>query len=111
MHLPPAIVIGPYTYPIVSDDGELIRYEHKAKTLVWGAMQYIEHRILIDPNMCAEKTAVTLLHEVMHGCNDLAGNADLDNEERIVRALAPILLDTLRRNPELIRVLIGDAKE
>jgi hypothetical protein len=91
MRLPASVTIGPYTYPVVSDEAT-----------------HIEHRILIDPHMSDEKTVVTLLHEVMHGCTDLAGNSDLDNEERIICALAPILLDTLRRNPDLVSALVGE---
>jgi len=106
--MPERVQIGPYTYPVVCDERGHIKYEHGKRVLIWGAMQYIEHRILIDPNMSPQKSAVTLLHEVMHGCDDLAGNADLDNEERIICALAPILLDTLRRNPDLLEYLTAE---
>jgi len=62
--MPERVQIGPYTYPVVCDEREHIKYEHGKRVLIWGAMQYIEHRILIDPNMSPQKSAVTLLHEV-----------------------------------------------
>lgn len=51
----------------------------------------------------------TLLHEVLHAvlanCG-LAKELGDDQEEHVVRALSPILLDTFDRNPRLVDFLL-----
>jgi hypothetical protein len=50
-------------------------------------------------------TRETLLHEVLHAVDDLAGT---EAGERVVAAWAPILLDALRANPELAWLLLSE---
>lgn len=63
-----------------------------------------------------DKARETLLHEVLHAVIGTArippfsaesGHGEHDSEEAIVSMLAPLLLDTLRRNPELVAALIS----
>jgi hypothetical protein len=44
----------------------------------------------------------TLLHEILHVASNVVGQ---DLKERQILALAPVLLDVLRRNPELVAYL------
>lgn len=56
--------------------------------------------------------AETLLHEILHCVTESAGiNAELGEaeEEKLVRRVAPLLLDVLRRNPDLVAYLTGGA--
>lgn len=52
---------------------------------------------------------VTLLHEALHAVWSTTGLRQLDNdlEEQVVVGLAPLLLDTLKRNPDLVAFLTG----
>lgn len=47
----------------------------------------------------------TVLHEVLHGCEDVAG---LEVEERVILALSTQLLGVLKGNPEFVKWLIAD---
>jgi hypothetical protein len=47
-----------------------------------------------------------LLHEVLHAIDNVAGT---EAGEAVVRAWAPILLDLLRRNPEVVEFLVRAA--
>lgn len=52
-----------------------------------------------------------MLHEVLHACLYQTCLREMEvwgknHEEAIVVALAPILLDTLRRNPKLVAYLV-----
>jgi hypothetical protein len=49
--------------------------------------------------------ADTVMHELLHACCDLIGTTDQltsDVEESVVRRLAPVLVDVLARNPQLV---------
>jgi hypothetical protein len=52
------------------------------------------------------RVAVTLLHEVVHAIFKIAGLPN-EKEEDTVTRLSPLLLDTLRRNPDLVAYLLG----
>lgn len=59
--------------------------------------------IYINPNNAETILRETLLHEVMHACQFVAGmpnKAPVAGEEFVTR-ISPLLLDTLRRNPDL----------
>jgi hypothetical protein len=107
--LPASVTIGPFTYSISQDADSHMREEHESRTKVDGCIRWIERDILVRPGLDGIYAASVLLHEVLHGCNELAGVFTGDGEEeRIVTSLAPILLDTLRRNPEFVACLLGE---
>jgi hypothetical protein len=106
--LPERVQIGPYRYAVRADAEALKDYEHSNRSSVWGCIRWKEGEILLDPEAQAQKHRETLLHEVIHGCNYVAGTAGMGKEERFTTALAPTLLDTLRRNPELVAFLLAE---
>lgn len=64
--------------------------------------------ITLAPRQAAGQLRDTLLHEVLHACwSQCALDVDADTEERIVGALAPWLLLTLRENSELVEFLLA----
>jgi len=98
--VPPTITIGPHTYSVeVCDDipGALI-----------GETNSMQLTIRLHSDMPESVTAETLLHECLHGIWDLTPLRDFDDsvEESVVAALAPPLLDLLRRNPKLVALLV-----
>ena len=103
--LPESATIGPFVYPIV-ENGD-ITYEAG----VYGRIEYQPHRILLSPDSSECRQRAVLLYELLHGVFDYLGLSDRideDHEERIITSLAPALLDTLRRNRDLVDFLLRD---
>jgi hypothetical protein len=71
-----------------------------------GATSTRRHVIVVDGSLEGTSLAEVLLHELLHAC--LAG-ATLEDEaeEAMVNAAAGPLLDALRSNPGLVRVLLA----
>lgn len=66
--------------------------------------------IRLDSTLGPDYKATVLLHEVLHAVFFLGGVEPLcpkGDEEPIVKALAPLLRDTLRRNPRLVAYIMG----
>ncbi len=78
----------------------------------WGKTLLGAQRIILGTGQAPETLRDTVFHEVIHACFFNTGLASDDEfkarEEAIVRALTPILLDVLRRNPKLVTYLISD---
>ena len=104
MNVPAQIALGPHTYEIRSDHetSTLLREDGKA-----GDSLRARLIIRVDAEVPHTSVAETLLHETLHCIWDLTPLRDAsdDEEERIVSALAPYLLDVLRRNPKLVTYL------
>ena len=99
MKPPPSIVIGPHTYKVTSDDlgDDLI-----------GDTDCTQLTIRVRPGLPESVTAEVLLHECLHALWDGTPLRDFDDavEESVVSALAPPLLELLRRNPRLVALLV-----
>jgi hypothetical protein len=66
--------------------------------------------VRINPDRPKTAVAETLLHETMHciwSATALRGHAAEEHEEAIVTGLAPLLLEVLRRNPDLVEFLVS----
>lgn len=102
--------IGPYKYNIFYDAEHILRQGLEVNDGLFGYTEHHSQGIWIDPAQAPDMAAETLLHELLHACFFASGLtvqlAD-DKEEEVIRCLSPILLDTLRRNPELIEALIN----
>jgi len=48
----------------------------------------------------------TVLHEMLHCIFEHTG-VDPEEHETLIRSISPLLLETLRRNPELVEWLVG----
>lgn len=95
--MPSVIQIGPYRFAVELNE-----------TADSGQFLHESQKILIGPENGPDARADTLLHEVLHGHFVLLGlREDISKklEEKIVLALAPLLLDTLRKNPKLVAYL------
>lgn len=75
---------------------------------------YTHHRrglILVQPDTSETMRRTVLLHELMHAAAFAAGHIDnrKRTEEAWVVMVAPLLLDALRRSPDLAAYLLEDA--
>ena len=98
MVMPDSVLVGPYTYEVRV--GQTFRE--------WGMVNHTEQKIMIDESMSAERQRVTLMHELLHCCTELAHITDEDTEEAIVSALAPVIVQAMRLNPDLVAYLTED---
>lgn len=98
--LPQSVRIGYRTYavkaisPIAATSREM-----------FGECDNCLGEIRIRADLDPVKQANTLLHEVLHACWYVANVDDGDNQERTVTALANILTQVWRDNPELVAFL------
>lgn len=97
--LPRTIRVGPMTYKVTYDP--LLQDavgETKAEKLT----------IKLRPGQAPDYEADTLLHEVLHAVMTHAPiDLTTEQEEHVCLAIAPVLLDTLRRNPKFTDYLLG----
>jgi hypothetical protein len=109
--MPDEITVGPFTYTVSDDRHDVDRASFEEKDQLLGGCHHTSLRIVIEPDQHPAVAAETLLHEVLHCCTQVAGLLDElgeRREEQVVRRLAPLLLDVLRRNPDLVAWLTRD---
>ena len=100
--LPDSIQIGPMRYTVEFNQ----RIVDAANA--YGRIEFKSQTISIDPDQSPDHLAITLLHEVLHGCWKQANAEGFDgDQEKIITGLALTLLDTMRRNPELVGFLMA----
>lgn len=114
MTAPKTVRVGPHRISI-----EISTAAHNAAQVAETASLYGRYdpganRITIQPDLHRDQEADTLLHELLHavatGTGLTASGGALEDAERqevVVSALAPALLDLLRRNRTLVDYLTG----
>ena len=79
----------------------------------YGDTTIAKSRIRVQKGMDVHAERDTVMHEVLHALLENVGLAyemrEDDYEEKVVRRLAPALLDLLRRNPRLVQYLTSPA--
>lgn len=111
MKRPDKVRVGPHRYRIRYDKDaiDLKATEHNERRL-YGLTEPTAQVIHIDPTLAPDQLRDTVLHEVLHACLSLIGADEQlspGKEERLVRALSPVLLQVLCDNPKLARFLTG----
>jgi hypothetical protein len=102
---PKEIEVGPYTYTVAHGDTVTRRQ-------LGGDHGETDHsELIIKINERASGVVrETLVHELLHALSDLAGLQEqygAEADEQWCRRIAPWLLDTLRRNPDLVDFLLA----
>lgn len=78
----------------------------RSKTGFVGQIDFTNNTILLCPRECPEEQARILLHELLHGCYELAGSRHATLEEEDVAMMLDGPLTTiLADNPHLFAVL------
>lgn len=110
---PGTVQVGPHVYTIVVDRKRAID-----ASVTYGFTHPDWSEIILGPDQCLSQQRDTVLHELLHALLALVGVnkggdrallPEEDDEERLVTALSPLLLDTLRRNPDLTAFLLDGA--
>lgn len=92
--MPRSVKVGPHSYTIIR---KVIRKEDG-----WCDFQNLQ--ILIQKRLKRSRAQVTLVHEILHACNPNPHEA-VQEEEALVTGVAPVLLDVLQINPDLVAYL------
>ena len=106
--LPSHVQISAFNYTISVDQDYLDKEgAERGKTLV-GLSELNDQKITIS-EAADDYMADTLLHEILHQCIMVTGIEirNLKLEEQLITTITPMLLDTLRRNPEVVEYLLG----
>ena len=76
----------------------------------FGQTDYFHAILRLREDQTQDQMKDSLWHEIIHAACFAYGVpiGSLEQEESIIKTLAPVLLDILCRNPELISVLVGD---
>lgn len=107
--IPDRITIGPAVYTVSTDEVDLLRACRSDRADLLGHVDHRHLTIVLDADQAPGSLRDTLLHECLHAVLDYTGLAyEIDNDEALVRRLAPALLDLLRRNPPLVKALLSD---
>jgi hypothetical protein len=103
--LPKKIKIGCHDYNVGTVEG-LVTLDEEPDT-AWGLSVYASQSILLEKDMTKSFKREVLLHEILH-CVMLnaGGHLGCEDEELVIRTIAPSLLAVLRENPELIEYLL-----
>jgi hypothetical protein len=100
--------IGPHTYTVYFDKNMINQVNTDAGEAHYGVTDIKHLKITIDPSQAHTQLQDTLLHEILHAIFDItAAQEDIDHktEEKLIRRIAPILLQTIQQNPHLINKL------
>ncbi len=114
MNLPEYVEVGPYVIPVISDHATIAAERHNYDIGRMVGMYTINpNRILIDPSLDPYRMREVLLHELRHAVWAYASMPGDDEDEQltqeqVITRETPILLDTLRRNPDVVSFLMDD---
>lgn len=96
---PGHVDLGPFRLKVAWSGARLKDLGRGAEKDLVGMFRTERTEILMDPDQSEESAKETLVHELLHACWSLAALRVGDDEERIVDALAPLVLEIVRRNP------------
>lgn len=105
--LPKNVQISAFNYTICVDQDYLDKEGAERGTTLVGLSECKPQKITIS-EAADDFMADTLLHEILHQCLIVTG-VDVKNrkvEEQLISTITPMLLDTLRRNPEVVKYLL-----
>lgn len=107
--LPSMIQVGPLRFTAVIDQKTVDKERKDSNTSgVIGFVRRHTQEIFIAEDVAADQQAVALLHEILHA---IYGQFDVDakiDDEATVSITSGVLLDTMRRNPDLVAYLMGE---
>lgn len=114
--VPTSVQIGAFVFNVDLDQAYMDREAARRGEELSGMSEFEKQKITIAEGQGSDITADTVLHEILHMClrvtvcdinTETANGGVEDIEERMISALTGVLLDTLRRNPEMSQYLLG----
>lgn len=109
MELPDKVQIGPIPYSVKEvDDLHDVNDEGKKRWL-HGVIKWASATIEVERGQSEDVKVTTLVHEALHGILNNAGQDD--HPESMIIALGFGLVQLLRDNPDLVRVIVGEGQK
>lgn len=111
MELPRFIDLGPYHYKIICDELTRLRTQEKILTAVLGHTDHDKLEIIINNNQPPSLSRETLFHESLHVVTEITGlrySWGATKSERFIRRLSPMMLELMRRNPDVVAYLMSN---
>ena len=105
--LPGSVQLGPYTFSITDSKLEHAKACLDNDGMVYGYIRYGKCQIILDPDQEEMHKRVSLMHELLHAIWHLSDWTHKD-DELPMRVMATGMVDTLRRNPNLVRYILGE---
>ena len=97
--MPKSVKVGALTYSI-------IRKPASGMSNCLGHCGFDDLQIWVRQRLKKAKAQETLVHELLHACTHPSVNGDKRHtDEQFVEAVAPVLLQVLQDNPELVEYL------
>jgi hypothetical protein len=112
---PKSVKIGPFTYRIVFLPEYKIHpllKNHGEQFLSYGDIDEWTLTIQIRDDIAIDQQKVTLLHEILHGCDNLFSHngMDKDSAEEYISRISAALFDVLRSNRSVTNWLLGSER-
>ena len=104
--LPTHVQVGAFLYSLAVNQAAI----NEINPTAFGRTRNKEQSIVLSEGQGPDQQADTVLHETLHACFMVAGMSERMTDtlaEETIRTLSPLLLDVLRRNPELVAYLLG----
>ena len=104
--LPDHIQVGPMCYSLAVNQAAINAINPELQ----GRTTHRNQSIVLAEGIGPDQEADTVLHELLHACLSVSGAANKVSDglqEELVAAITPLLLDVLRRNPQLVAYLLS----
>lgn len=112
MAAPKTVRVGPHRISIKIDETAHNASQAAEQTSLYGRYDPATNTITVQPGLHPDQEADTILHEILHAVATGTGLTatggaleDQSRQEQVVSAMAPALLDLLRRNRALVDYL------
>lgn len=108
--IPHQLHLGSLTYKVTTSKPAIDAACRDEGADLYGRTDHTKLLIVLDPGNAPAMQRQTLTHEVLHCITERSGlttEMSQAEEEKLVRRIAPALLDLLRSNDELVRYLLG----
>ena len=106
MTRPSRVTVGPFVVRIIGGDPAVGMLDAGDA----GCYDHLRGTIAVRDGLAPLPEREVVVHETLHVATEVAGLRDElgdEKEEAVVRRLAPVVLDILRRNPRLVEYLVG----
>jgi hypothetical protein len=108
--MPPSrITVGPFPFVVLTDPKQVAKVRRRARDGRLGETDTTQLQIMVDAELPSAQVRDTVPHEVLHAVTwTVGGWRKGDDEDGYIGRVTSILLDTLRRNPELVAYLMAE---
>lgn len=108
---PPSVQVGHVRYKVVVDELAILKAGLAEGGDLDGSCDERSQRIVLNPSLGPDVLAESFTHELLHAVFFVGSVEQMigtDKTETVIRAISPTLLETLRRNPDVVAYLTAE---